>query len=158
MVHALPSSQELGVKAHWTPAPGSSSTQPQADWHSSGALASFTQMLSQDVLQQKGSIAQTQSSQAWLSGQPGPLTWPQHALAEFPGLHASMVQGSLSSQAGTVTHPLRGSQLSVVQGLPSSQETAMLVQAPVTPSQESSVQALLSLQSFGVLEQTSGVA
>jgi hypothetical protein len=106
-------------------------------------------MLSHALLQQKESNAQTQLAQAALSAQPGPPVCVQHALAPLVVTQVPVVQGSLSSHGADDWQPPRGSQVSVVQPLPSSQFSGVDVQ-PVAGAQLSVVHTLPSSQDTGL--------
>jgi hypothetical protein len=76
------------------------------------------------------------------------------------GIHPQMMdeQGSGLQSTGVKTHPLTGSQMSVVQVLLSLQTIGVWTQAPVHVLHVSVVQTLLSLQSLGVYVQAPVVA
>jgi hypothetical protein len=152
VVHAFPSSQAIGtpVCVHAPP-------------QTAGSRALLAQMRSHAVSQQKGSPAQIQAVHA-AESQPSP-----------PWLVPQLPIGPVPLVAGAVVQPVAGSQLSVVQGLPSSQrrgsppqlprsQMSATVQAlpssqlavlllntqPDAGAQESSVHGLLSLHTIGV--------
>src|SRR3990172_6348941 len=104
-------------------------------------------------LMSEGTLKRTMPTSEPVTPHPGIGVWT-HPVA---GSQASVVQALLSLQTiGVNTHPLAALQVSVVHALLSLQTIAVLIQAPVVGLQISMVQASLSLQRVAASEHGPG--